>query len=468
MKIKAGVNFHNRFDVVRNGEWVGYAENIILDQMYNRICNLSTYFANIHFGTGSGTPTPDRTSLFSHLGTKTAVLDEIVKAFPTSKVTKRITIMPEEYVGQTITEVGVAYGSAASYLETHAMIKDSEGNPLSISKTALDVIEIYATIFITFTDTSSTFYFADANLNLLVKYFTEEESYSSILFTDRRDFALSRLPVVLGVNAATGSVSVDTVAKTRTATYRFGIGTGNGVPIRAVGLKNITRALLMENGLENPVNLSNVVVGIGDGVKTEFELPHAQPYNVSLKLDGVATQEYTLSHVSAADEPSQKSLLEYIDYNEPVPNEYLMDGFNGFTRATNLRDWLGVIKTTQSLEGLYINQKSTNYGHAMALRASEDGINFTQILSRSYDPIPRKITHPGPYYEIELYYSYASGNTYNVVIEDLDNTQMPKVTFVSPPSQDVVITADYTLDYLPKSSDYVLDVAIVLQFGEGV
>ncbi len=39
MKIKTGVNLHNRFDVVKNGEWVGYAENIILDQMYTRICN---------------------------------------------------------------------------------------------------------------------------------------------------------------------------------------------------------------------------------------------------------------------------------------------------------------------------------------------------------------------------------------------------------------------------------------------
>src|SRR5690606_23159649 len=107
MKIKAGVNFHNRFDIVKNGEWVGYAENIILNQMYNRICNFNSYFVNIHFGTGSGTPTPDRTSLFNHLGTKTAVVEETIKALPTSKVTKKIVLRPEEYVGQTITEVGV-------------------------------------------------------------------------------------------------------------------------------------------------------------------------------------------------------------------------------------------------------------------------------------------------------------------------------------------------------------------------
>ena len=52
--------FHNRFDIeVRDkdtGELKqkGQAENIILDRIYTRLCNFSSYFSYIHFGQGTG------------------------------------------------------------------------------------------------------------------------------------------------------------------------------------------------------------------------------------------------------------------------------------------------------------------------------------------------------------------------------------------------------------------------------
>ena len=53
MEIKQKVNIHNRFDVYVNDEWVGYAENIILDQMWSRLCAGNSYFSYIHFGSGT-------------------------------------------------------------------------------------------------------------------------------------------------------------------------------------------------------------------------------------------------------------------------------------------------------------------------------------------------------------------------------------------------------------------------------
>lgn len=70
---KMNVNIHNRFDIwsknIETGEekQLGYAENIVLDQMYTRLCARSSYFVNIHFGTGTGTLSASRTSLFTHL-----------------------------------------------------------------------------------------------------------------------------------------------------------------------------------------------------------------------------------------------------------------------------------------------------------------------------------------------------------------------------------------------------------------
>ena len=140
MHVNQDVNIHNRFDIEVRDSITGelkqkaIAYNIVLNQMYTRLCAGNSYFVNIHFGTGTGTPTPERTSLFSHLGTKSAVTDKLIKAFPVSKWKRKIVLNPEEYVEETITEVGIAYGSSASNLVTHAMLKDSEGNTISITK----------------------------------------------------------------------------------------------------------------------------------------------------------------------------------------------------------------------------------------------------------------------------------------------------------------------------------------------
>ena len=163
MKSNVNANVHNRFDIeVYDSETHKLknkyvAHNIVLDQMYTRLCAGNSYFVNIHFGTGAGTPVANRTSLFAHLGTKTAVAEELIKAFPVSTWKQKITLVPSEYVGSNISEVGIAFDSTASNLVTHAMIKDSEGNPISIAKTATDTVIIYATVFITFTNNYEDF-----------------------------------------------------------------------------------------------------------------------------------------------------------------------------------------------------------------------------------------------------------------------------------------------------------------------
>ena len=43
-----------------------------------------------------------------------------------------------------------------------------------------------------------------------------------------------------------------------------------------------------------------------------------------------------------------------------------------------------------------------------------------------------------------------------------------KITFEIPPATEAVITADYTVPYIVKDSDRVLDVGLEIQFGEGV
>ena len=128
MHIEQKVTIHNRFDLevrdAKTGELKQKATgfNIVLDQMWTRLCGGSSYFVDIHFGTGGGTLSPSRTSLFTHLGTKTAADEEQVKALPVSRWKRKIVLNPEEFVGSTITEVGIAFGSTASNLVTHAKL----------------------------------------------------------------------------------------------------------------------------------------------------------------------------------------------------------------------------------------------------------------------------------------------------------------------------------------------------------
>jgi hypothetical protein len=43
-----------------------------------------------------------------------------------------------------------------------------------------------------------------------------------------------------------------------------------------------------------------------------------------------------------------------------------------------------------------------------------------------------------------------------------------QITFDTPPALDDVITADYTVDGVHKTDQYVIDVSFAIQFGEGV
>ena len=90
MEINNKINIHNRFDIEVRDKNTGelkqkaVAYNIVLNQMYTRLCGGLSYFVNIHFGSGTGTLSAARTSLFTHLGTKTAADEQIIKAIPLS------------------------------------------------------------------------------------------------------------------------------------------------------------------------------------------------------------------------------------------------------------------------------------------------------------------------------------------------------------------------------------------------
>jgi len=473
MKIKAGVNFHNRFDIVKNGEWVGYAENIILNQMYNRLCNFLTYFNYIHFGTGSGTPTPDRTSLFSHLGTKEAVVEETVKAFPTSRVTKKIVLMPEEYVGRTITEVGVAYGSSASNLVTHAMIKDAEGNPLSITKTELDVIEIYATVFIKFDTSNQDVKFYSRNTNKLITYLTGG-SYSDPQVYFGNSNAENTRYNYFGrfVSSASLTRSVSAAEKRVTYSTRIPINASN-YDISEMGLEEICRINLEQASIWSPYTLTNVQLGVGDGVQTEFDLLRYDVSNVIVKINGQSTTNFTLANIDRSNRREKPGWMLVDPEATSVDGRIYGGCFIGLTEDVPITRIMPVDPDTIGGQQLEVTMSGGRaYEDITAnFAGSYDGINFTNFATKSaygLDTVTRIVDIPdNPYTHLRFSFSGWYGRVYRIDWIN-KNWKRPLVIFNTPPAVGDVITVDYTVPYIPKTENHVLDVEFSILFGEGV
>jgi hypothetical protein len=160
MDVKVPIKIHNKFEIevidVISGEIVqrGFAENAVLESLFSNIGFMGegAQFLgySLHFGNGSGTITPSRTTLFNRLGSKIREdVELVINQTPVASYsTKKSTILPAEYIGETFTEVGIGGALATTTIGTHALIKDSEGNLLPLGpKTATQEIIIYSTVY---------------------------------------------------------------------------------------------------------------------------------------------------------------------------------------------------------------------------------------------------------------------------------------------------------------------------------
>lgn len=161
MDIKLPIKIHNKFEIevkdITSGEIVqkGYAENIVLDNYFTTSVvhsnNSSSYFGRaIQFGRGTGILDSTRTTLFDRIAGKLVENVEFITNQPpvSSYNTSKIVLEPAEYIGEIITEVGIGVSNSIATIYTHALIKDSEGNPLALEpKTPTQSITIYATVY---------------------------------------------------------------------------------------------------------------------------------------------------------------------------------------------------------------------------------------------------------------------------------------------------------------------------------
>ncbi len=323
--VKAMVSIHNKFDILvkdaKTNEVIqrGQAENIVLDTIYTRLLNYSTYFVNICFGGGTGTPSPDRTTLFNYIGYKAASTEELIRAYPTSKWIRKIRLGTEEYNGNTITEVGISHTYPG--VNTHALIKDAEGEPLSVPKTNLIIVDIYATVFVDIYDVDTGLHWYGSGLR---DYLTGGSAPANTLGISNLEQA--------SIATITGTKAIDATNKTITVSGRFNVDALNR-DVRflywtGVGLEcEVPRPSLYEG-----TQISNLAIGIGDTVTTKFNLGRGMNTpieNLSVLVDGVAANftHNTDNTVTLAVAPTADSVVtaSYKSLYIPKDSDHVLD-----------------------------------------------------------------------------------------------------------------------------------------------
>jgi len=372
MDIKIGARLHNRFDIevkdILSGEIVkrAQAENIVLNGVYNILASsYSNLMANrINFGSGSGTFAPTRTTLFNHSGYYSASLVESVYNAPplASYAKKKIVIPPQDHVGVTITEVGLGTDGT---LISHAMLEDSEGNPISIGpKTDTQEITIYATLYVELNFPSgidallhSTFKNAlvDAMLGLTtngmgIAFYeissTNRASFTKLYASTNKAATVVTTAYNSGVILTSSHFSVFDIPNKRSKTNRLRYGTS--VANQKIwslawyteysGARPLFRTVFPNQFWEG-YNFVGKAIGTGNGSTVAFNLPWSDintTKTYKIYLDGVEkTQgvDYTLSNsestttVTFTTAPSNGAAITgdwWVDYI-PKDSDHVLD-----------------------------------------------------------------------------------------------------------------------------------------------
>lgn len=348
MQIKLHPEMHNTYTLRLINDLTGELKqevkvnNIIVNNFWFWTFNTShwnPWIAGVSFGSGEGTPQPSDKNMFNGLW---SYGDNYGRNFLCTKVKRednaivrrfKMTIpATSSYVGN-ITEIGIYgyfYNNAPGMdLLTHAMLKDAEGNNISINKTDIDKLEVEVELRVSgYEDTTSGFecpsengYLLSAGVGSAGTIASYPKDIMGILSYYRNNYS--------GVQWFTaGNASYDHSALKFVASgYRLGTGDFNGHYLNAIEINSIGRFKLPNSNLMPPVEVKGVSVGTGDGTTTDFE----PPVDLFIKdtdkiyVDGVLKTrdvDYTI------DNKSNRHLL-----HEITPGNFMKEVTGGIVKA---------------------------------------------------------------------------------------------------------------------------------------
>lgn len=319
LKAVLDADIHNRFDIEVVDTKTGMirqraqAQNVVCAGFYKGILATSTadIASVIAFGNGSGTPTAADTALFAQLGYKSRSSLTITQINDTTwSVQTKITIAETENVGDTITEVGLATEKAVR-LMTHAMLKDQNGNTISIAKTATDIINIYATVFLhlgsmkgieIIGDTINDVDYKKSMVSTLcgmwvwelAQYYTYNSNLVTYIGTTGTSVDCSAFVLSKSTDYKSATITIPRLAAD-TANFPGGVRV---ICIRALRYGNNAKY-----GFQFPLpaswypgsNIVSEAIGTGDGSTTVFATDFIHATNATIYVNGVAASGVTVA-----------------------------------------------------------------------------------------------------------------------------------------------------------------------------
>lgn len=318
---------------------IAKAKNVVLART---VLDTFTYINGIsvtyvYYGSGDGEPSVSDTALFHQLwaygGEGTSLYPRCTSVRYNGDYLvyhlKASVPASTSYVG-TITEIGLG---TKDRLYTHAMLKDAEGNKISVEKTDLDKLELDIEVRITgFYDEASGFEVLCGSRYLLGYEPTNTNNqYNTYLALELGNFS----PYCIGIPLAyhkhryykalwTSPSNTSNCLNSSTRKYTSGGRIAaeaafvnhyvNSFEINGVGRFKLPNAKVIPN-----IALQGLSVGTGDGTKTTFE----PPINLFVKdtdkiyVDGVVQTrgvDYTIDH------KANRSLL-----HEITPGNFVVD-----------------------------------------------------------------------------------------------------------------------------------------------
>jgi len=490
-RIKAPkIKMHNEYDIIVKDSVSGKetqrfkAYNTVLTaqvaEYLSRIRLFTQRYSNdmhpegikyINFGSGTGTPTASDTTLSNQIARLSATRESYSITRALSTATYKMTIGETSYVGETITELGLtAEWYNEYYLISHALLKDSEGNPISIGpKTDVQIIEIYATVYIELPE----------NIGSGWKWFKTNRYNKGLILGGGSyglympdDICANVYPDRIEKLITTTSVGdVDTLTLDRLlSTQANGDGSQD---IIAVALQEFGYIPFPNTTYFPTMSFAEQSIGTGDGTKTGFKLTtdYYKPGTEVIKVDGVAqtrNTDYTIKQGGKKNIGFNEVPIPYkpdtVVYRNTIGGDTDLILCNGALRDTDIRDpWIidiGEVRDDLDYISFYANTNLNGFYY----KYSADGINWTTVANDIWllDDAWRNYTLkgiPARYFFIQSLYTASSyGLDYvRIFIDD-------SIQFTTAPAAPAAITASWDTDVPPKTSDYSYDFELEIDW----
>lgn len=482
MQLEAEVKLpkiHNRYDIkvidsiTQEVVQEAHGENVVLNQFYNHIArnaSMRDAINQICYGDGTGTISAARTSMFAQKGAAGCTKSKVTTA-DLLTFTGKITLSESTYVGGIISEVGAI--SRTTFRDTymlcsHALLEDSEGNPITIGpKTNTQIIELYVTAYVERT----------AGMKAFPNSFSEMFAPSN----DNGDkYLYSPTIRPAGVGLSFGTWNAETKVLTSTV-KRIAANEANTHPVFThVELNNlVARALEFPNATAFPTySFPERQIGAGDGVKRFFSIPTDifKPGTEVIKVDGVTKIRDTDYKVSMGGPRTEisPSAANYPYGIGLTPNVYSTDAskgnpvalgamtspaFPGDTYANENK--LVDLQKVVSIQEMVLGKSSTNSGYQFAIFLSEDGSTWenTADYITNQGLTSETIILPSPKMARYIWIGRHIGYGYPTSLTVYGG---PNIVFSSPPANGSIIRAAWDCEYPPKHSLLFYDVQIAI------